>query len=134
MSNIKTHKGSCHCGLITFEVDIDASAGTMCNCRICTKLGGRQAIVKPDALRITSDASKHGNYGNAIGGRTFCTTCGVHTFGHGDLPELGGAFVSVNLNSLDDIEQNDITLMHWDGRHDNWQSGPRPTPWPRSQA
>ena len=33
--------------------------------------------------------------------RFFCKTCGVHVYGTGDMPELGGAFVSINMQTLD---------------------------------
>jgi hypothetical protein len=31
---------------------------------------------------------------------------------------------------LDDVELIDLPVQHWDGRHDNWQAGARPKPWP----
>jgi hypothetical protein len=36
----------------------------------------------------------------------------------------------VNLNTLDGVELAELELVYWDGRHDNWQAGPRDTPWP----
>ncbi len=54
----------------------------------------------------------------------FCRTCGVRCFGRGDLPELGGAYVAVNLHSLDDAAPAGVPVVHWDGRYDAWERGP----------
>lgn len=126
----RKHIGSCHCGAVRFEVEVDARTATRCNCRICTKIGPTGAIVKPEAFTLTAGESALSTYGNSIGARYFCRTCGVHCYGTGHLAELGGDFVSINLNTLDDIDLRDVSIMYWDGRHDNWQAGPRDTPWP----
>jgi len=52
--------------------------------------------------------------------------------GAGHLDVLGGDYVSINLNSLDDFDLSRTQLAYWDGRHNNWQAGPRSTPWPVS--
>lgn len=89
------------------------------------------ASAKPSAFRLLTPESELATYTmSPVATRYFCPTCGIHCFGKGDLPELGGAFVSVNLNTLDDIDVGQLTISHWDGRHDNWHGGLREQPWP----
>lgn len=131
-SQARKHTGGCHCGKVRFAVEIDATQGSRCNCSICTKLGQLGGIVKPAAFELTSDAAALGQYawGAKISTRYFCKECGVFCFGRGHLAEVGGDFVSVNLNCLDDIDPRDVSVVYWDGRNDNWQAGPADKPWP----
>jgi hypothetical protein len=130
----KKHPGSCHCGAVRFEVEADTSAATMCNCTICTKLGLLGGIVKPEAFALLSGAESLSEYtwGSKMGHRFFCKHCGVHCFARGHLEQLGGDYVSVNFNSLDDIDPANVKIVHWDGRHNNWMAGPREARWPIS--
>ncbi|HWZ89676.1 MAG TPA: GFA family protein [Polyangiaceae bacterium] len=126
------YSGGCHCGAVRYEVTLDATRGSRCNCSICTKVAQLGAMVKPAAFRVVSGAGSISKYvwGGQISTRHFCKHCGVHCFGAGHLAELGGDFVSVNLNTLDDIDPSEVAVVNRDGRHDNWQAGPRSTPWP----
>jgi hypothetical protein len=124
------HTGSCHCGAVRFTVEVDATHASRCNCRVCTKIAGTTAIVKPAAFTLDSDPAALSEYGNEIGKRYFCSRCGVHCFSRGHLEQLGGDFVSVAINCIDDIEMLGVKVLYWDGRHDNWAAGPRETPWP----
>jgi hypothetical protein len=54
----------------------------------------------------------------------------VHCHQTGHLDVLGGDYVSVNLNCLDDFDRSLVAIEYWDGRHNNWQAGKRATPWP----
>lgn len=126
------HRGGCHCGAVRFEVTIDVSAGaTRCNCSICTKVAQTSSIVKPDAFTLLAgeDSLAHYEWGSKVAQRHFCKRCGIHCFGSGHLEVLGGDFVSVNWNCLDDVDPSTVRVMYWDGRHDNWQAGMRPEPW-----
>jgi len=129
------HSGSCHCGDVQFEAIIDASAGSQCNCTICQKIGATGASVKPAAFTLLTDPSKVGEYApGPVGVRHFCKRCGIHVCGSGDLPELGGPFVSVYLNVLDDVDLSAVKTGHWDGRHNKWQAGLRDSRWPTVRA
>ena len=125
------HKGSCSCGTITYEVDIDlAKEVTRCNCSYCTKLGTTGSIVKPAALVNVKGEDKATVFGKSEAGRRFfCPSCGVHVFGRGFLDFLGGDYVSINVNTIEGIEPRELQVGYFDGRHDNWMAGTRKEPW-----
>ena len=131
---LKTYSGSCHCGGIAFEATIDFSEGTSrCNCTFCRKTRNWTAATTPEHFRITQgdklirkyDATDQGsNY------HCFCSICGVRLFSEGDIPELGGAYVTVAISALDDAsieELNSAPITWMDGLHDNWFSPPQET-------
>jgi hypothetical protein len=130
-SGLKLHTGGCHCGAVRFQVELDASRGGRCNCSICNKVSQLGSIVKPEAFTLLSGEESITQYAMAqkISIRSFCKHCGIHCFGAGHLAELGGDFVSVNLNTLDDVDPIDVSVMYWDGRHNNWHAGPSDKPW-----
>ena len=130
---IKTYTGSCHCGNVHFEADLDLSQGTgKCNCSICTKTRNWGTTVKPDAFRLLSGEGVTTDYqfGTNSMHWPFCKTCGVRPYGHGDIPEVGGAFYSVNLACLDDAEPQELLagpIQYCDGRNNNWAQPPAET-------
>jgi hypothetical protein len=125
------HTGGCHCGAVRFDVEIDATTGSMCNCTICAKTAWVSGRVKPAAFQLLSGEADLSSYacGGKIMQRRFCKHCGVQCFATGHLDVLGGDFVSINLSTLDDFDLSQVELAYWDGRHNNWQAGQRDTPW-----
>jgi hypothetical protein len=129
MAGLQTYRGSCHCGAVRFEADIDLSRGTIrCNCTLCTKQRNWAAIVPVEAFHQLAGAASLSEY--RCNTRTeqhyFCAVCGVRTFGKGTSPRWG-AYVAVGVNCLDDVSADVLAtapIAYLDGRNDNWTMPP----------
>lgn len=129
----RSYAGSCHCGAIRFEVELDLAAGTSrCNCSICRKTRAWSAIVKPGAFRLVQGENALSDYqfGSKSGHHLFCKHCGVRPFGRGYVEQIGGDFVSINVGALDDATDEELAsapVQFMNGRDDDWFSAPRET-------
>ena len=105
---VETYTGSCHCGAIRFEADLDLADGSnRCNCSYCAKVRAWFAFAKgPERFRLVAGTGvtefrwtppgmtePHLTY-------TFCRTCGVRTFARGELASLGGKFHAISVPTL----------------------------------
>jgi len=125
-----TYNGSCHCGAVRFEADIDFELGTAkCNCSICAKTRSWGAIIRPQAFRLISGESELSDYqfGPKLVHHYFCKHCGVRPFEKGFHESVGGDFYSVQVACLDGVAVDDILagpVRYADGRNDNYLEAP----------
>jgi hypothetical protein len=130
---LATYRGSCHCGAIAYEADVDLGQGTgKCNCTYCLKTRAWKAFVRPDGFRLLrGEDAAVGYRRHAQASEKFhCPTCGVHTHERGEADYMGGAFVGLFVASLDDVAPETFAaapVRYADGLHDNWQNPPAET-------
>lgn len=126
----QTCSGSCHCGAVRFEADIDFGKGTVkCNCSICTKSRAWVAIIPPEAFRLVQGESELSGYrfGRMTVHHCFCRHCGIHTFARGFHEAVGREFYTVPVSCLDEVSIGDVftgQVYYSDGRNDNPHQAP----------
>ena len=136
----KTYTGSCHCGAVRFECDLDLMAGTRkCNCTWCTKTKMWKAFAMAGDFRLKQGAEALSDYQAAPSNwpdghvhHYFCKHCGVRGFSKGylEMEPFNGEFHAVNLAALDDAGDEELAaapVQFEDGRNDNWWSPPAQT-------
>lgn len=130
----RTYRGSCHCGAVRFECDLDLAAGTMrCNCSFCRKSRAWLAFARAGEFRLLQGADVLADYRHTPPHMAepflhlrFCSRCGVRPFAEGGpLPEFEGPFHAVNVACLDDASDEELAAapIHFaDGRRNDWTS------------
>ena len=97
--------GSCFCGAVQYESEVEPKFSFNCHCRDCQKLTGNAyaplASFPKSALKITGEVKYFASTG--ISGkqvhRGFCPQCGSRVFG---LPEIAKEYISVHVGTMDE--------------------------------
>lgn len=117
---MKTYKGSCHCGLIQFEIKTDLTKAIDCNCSICTKKGALHHRISPENFKLIAgqDALSLYQFDSKTAKHWFCKNCGIHPFSN---PRSAPDAYSINIRCLDNFhtEKDNIEIKEFDGQ--NWE-------------
>ena len=87
--SVEHHTGSCQCGAVAYEVDVDISAPIVCNCSRCRRLGSVLAFAPRDAFRLLrgEDALTEYTFNRQVIRHRFCRVCGIEPFAYGVMPD-----------------------------------------------
>ena len=111
-----THKGSCHCGQIKFEVEGTFDTAMECNCSHCSRKGYLLWFVPRTQFTLKSPESAVAIYTfnkHAIK-HHFCPKCGCAPFGLG--ASRGTEMAAINVRCLEGVELASIKRQFVDGR------------------
>jgi len=113
---VQHYTGSCQCGAVAFEVDVDISAPIACNCSRCRRLGTILAFAPASDFTLLRGEGATTEYlfnKHAIH-HLFCTTCGIESYAFAKAPD-GTDTVAINVNCLDGIDPRALDFKVYDG-------------------
>ncbi len=114
-----THRGGCHCGRVTFEVQAPANIeADQCNCSICRMSGYLHMIVSKSDFHLLSgeDALATYRFNSGVAEHYFCRHCGIKSY---YVPRSHPDGISVNTNCLVRDTIDSLTVTPFDG--ENWE-------------
>jgi Uncharacterized conserved protein len=112
-----SYRGSCHCGAVAFEAELDLSSTITCNCSRCRRLGAILAFTPAAAFTLTrgEDHLTEYRFNKHLISHLFCRTCGVQSFSRGAMPD-GTPMVAVNVRTIETVDLDALTPTAYDGR------------------
>lgn len=132
--SLETYTGSCHCGAVRFEAELDLDEGSnRCNCSYCAKVRAWFAFAKGAERFRLIDGEGVSEYRWTPPGEpephltfTFCRHCGVRTYARGQLASLGGSFHAIAVAALELSPERlaTIPVRYVNGRDGRYEESP----------
>jgi len=112
------YKGSCHCGSVTYEVDVEPGPVLECNCSICSRKGTLLWFTPRTKLNMLTgeDALTVYTFGTHNVQHHFCHVCGCTTFGIGKPPGAKEETAAINVRCLEGVDLENLERRQFDGR------------------
>ena len=124
--SIRTYRGSCHCGVVSFEADLDLTQPSFrCNCSICRRTRFWAAVARPEGFRLLTGQDELSEYlfHSRKNQHFFCRRCGVRPFGIGNDTPVG-QMLGVNIGCLEGVSEAELSripITCVDGMHDRME-------------
>ena len=111
------YTGSCHCGQVQFEADLDIKQLISCNCSICSRKGSLLTFSDLEHFKLVKgeDNLQDYQFNTHTIHHLFCKTCGIGPFGRGKKPG-GPEMVAINARCLENFDFSDVPVVHYDGK------------------
>jgi hypothetical protein len=111
------YHGSCQCGAVAFDAEVDISEPITCNCSRCQRLGSVLAFAPRERFTLLqgADALTEYTFNRKVIRHQFCRICGIEPFAYAQRPD-GTPMVAINVNCLDGVDPRALPARHFDGR------------------
>ena len=115
---MKTYTGGCHCKSVRYEVELDLTQPVIeCNCSHCAVKGLLLSFTPKTKFSLLSgeDNLTEYRFNTEKIAHLFCATCGVESFGYGEMPD-GTPTAAINVRTIDDVDLDTLTRQPYDGK------------------
>jgi len=114
-----TYQGSCHCGKISYEVEVEQQPAEVigCNCSICQRRGHLLWFLPRTKLHLKTPESemRYYTFNQHRVKHFFCPTCGCGPFGMSKNKE-GNEMAAINVRCLEGVNVAGLKIRMFDGR------------------
>ena len=114
----QAYSGSCQCGNVRYEVQMDLGEVLACNCSRCGRLGALLAFAPATQFKLLSGAADltKFEFNKHMIQHQFCSTCGIQPFAIGTHPKTGAKMAAINVRCLDGVDVDSLKVRKVDGK------------------
>ncbi len=111
---MRTYRGSCHCGKVQFEIRSTLKPANRCNCSLCRRRAAVMTRVPASDFRLLAGEDALGLYqfNTRVAKHYFCGTCGIYTFHR---PRVAPELYGVNVGCLEGVDPLSLEVGLIDG-------------------
>jgi len=111
---IKTYKGSCHCGKVQFTIKTDFPELTTCDCSICKRKNAVMVKVPESNFKLLEgeEALTEYQFHTHTAKHYFCSTCGIYPFHR---KRVTPDNLGININCLEDVDVSGVPIRETNG-------------------